>query len=296
MKFEDRNLYMKIWEVDSPVAVLQIAHGMTEHIERYDRFANYLNKHNIIVAGYDLRGHGHNSNNPVATFKENGWKESIEDIHYFNDYLNQKYPSAPKFILGFSLGSFLVRDYLHDYNDNLNGAIIMGTGTQPSIILSIIMKIVETQIKKNGFDNTTELVQKLSFDTYNSKFKPNKTKFDWLCSDEVELNKYRNDQLCKDSISSGLFHQLLDSMKRNSNSNIYESWNKNIPILLVSGEEDPVGDFKKGVLTLEKEMNKYLNNVELKLYKGRHDILHEESNQTAEHIRRLISDFVLHSL
>ena len=80
MKFKDRNLYTKIWNVENPIAVLQIVHGMTEHIERYETLAHELNKKGIIVAGYDLRGHGHNSNNPAATFGENGWKESIKDI------------------------------------------------------------------------------------------------------------------------------------------------------------------------------------------------------------------------
>lgn len=293
MDFKERNLYTKIWNVDKPIAILQIVHGMTEHIERYESLANYLNQHNIIVAGYDLRGHGHNSTCEVATFKENGWKESIEDIHCFYEYLNKKYPNLPKYLLGFSLGSFLVRDYLHDYNDKLNGVIIMGTGTQPSFLLSIIIKIVKTQINKNGFNNATELIKKLSFDTYNDKFKPTKTEFDWLCSDENELSKYNQDKLCKNSISSGLFYQLLKSMKRNSKSNVYESWNIDIPILLVSGEEDPVGDLKKGVIKLEKEMKQTLNNIELKLYKGRHDILHEEYNNTAEQVRRNILEFVL---
>ena len=294
MNFKERNLYTKIWEVKNPIAILQITHGMTEHIERYDELANYLNEHNIIVAGYDLRGHGHNSSNLVATFGENGWEESLEDIHCFQQYLEIKYPSLPHFILGFSLGSFLVREYLNKYNDRLNGAIIMGTGQQPGFILSIIMKIVQDQINKYGFNNTTDLVQKLSFDTYNNKFKPNKTKMDWLCSDENKLNEYMNDTLCKESISSGLFYQLLNSMKTTAKS--YDNWQKDIPILLVSGDEDPVGDFKKGVYSVEKEMKKHIKNVTLNLYKGRHDILHEEKNQTAEHVRSIIGEFVLNYL
>ncbi len=294
MNFEERNLYTRIWTVENPIAILQITHGMTEHIERYDKLANVLNKHGIIVAGYDLRGHGHNSTSSVATLGENGWDDSLEDIHYFHKYLKNKYSDLPHFILGFSLGSFLVREYLNKYNDKLNGAIIMGTGQQPSFILSIIMKIVKGQINKSGFNNTTDLVKKLSFDTYNDKFKPNKTKFDWLCSDENELTKYKNDPLCKESISSGLFYQLLNSMKYTSKA--YDNWDKNLPILLISGDEDPVGDFKKGVYLVEKEMKKHINNVTLKLYKGRHDILHEEVNQTAEQVRSIIGEFVVNYL
>ena len=294
MKFENRNLYTKIWNVENPIAILQITHGMTEHIERYEKLANTLNELGIIVAGYDLRGHGHNSNLETATFDEHGWNDSLEDVHSFHQYLEDKYPNCPHYLLGFSLGSFLVREYLNKYNDKLNGVIIMGTGQQPGFILSIIMKIVKGQINKFGFNNTTELVQKLSFDTYNDKFKPNKTKFDWLCSDEIELNKYKNDTLCKASISSGLFYQLLNSMKYTAKS--YDNWNKDIPILLISGDKDPVGDFKKGVISVEKEMKKHIRNVTLKLLNGRHDILHEEYNQTAEQVRSIISEFVLNYL
>lgn len=214
-----------LWSTDEkPKAILQITHGMTEHICRYKKFAKELCSQGIAVAGFDLRGHGKNlSKTGCATFGENGWDDSLYDIQVFSDFLRNKYPDCPHYILGFSLGSFLVREYLNKYDHHFSGAIIAGTGHQPPAVLSIMMAIVKTQIKSNGFDNTTPLVKQLSFETYNTKFKPNNTDFDWLCSDEAELQKYILDNSCADSISSGLFWQLLSSMKYTGNGAAYKN-------------------------------------------------------------------------
>ena len=291
--YNDLELPTVLWKPDKIKAILQITHGMTEHIERYDEFAQELNKAGILVAGFDLRGHGHHNTSEIATFEEDGWDASLEDMHIFYQYLKDLYPNTPHFILGFSLGSFLLREYLNKYNDKLNGAIIMGTGQQPSFVLSIIMMIVKTQINKAGFNNTTPLVKQLSFDTYNQKFKPNKTDFDWLCSDEKEIENYQNDNLCKKAISSGLFYQLLSSMKKVGLKNAYDHWDKELPIYLISGKEDPVGDFGKGVLKIKEEMETKFSNLTFYLFEhARHDILHEKENQTAKLATKMIIDWI----
>jgi len=299
INFERNNqitLSAKIWEPEGEAkALIQITHGMTEHIGRYETLANVLTKHGILLAGFDLRGHGENErNSSCASLGENGWEESLYDIHQFYSLLQLKHPGIPHFMLGFSLGSFLLREYLNLYPDRIAGAIIMGTGQQPSAILSSIMMIVNTQIKKVGFDQTTPLIQKLSFDTYNQKFSPVKTPVDWLCSDNEQLQIYRTDLLNKESISSGLFWQLLDSMKRTSKQTAYSNIKNEIPILLISGKEDPVGDFGKGVLAVEKSMKQAgLQNIELYLIPGaRHDLLHEERTGAASQARNIIIDWI----
>ena len=130
------------------------------------------------------------------------------------------------YLLGFSLGSFLLREYFTKYKDEIAGAIIMGTGHQPAFILNIIMKLVQNEIKKVGYDATTDFVRNLSFGQYNKKFKPNRTKMDWLCANEDQLDKYMNDNLCRKDISAGLFYDLLNSMKKCGLSNTYENWNQ----------------------------------------------------------------------
>jgi len=273
-----------LWRPDSDVkAVIQIAHGMTEHMGRYEMVAEYMCSEGIAVAGFDLRGHGKNSgNSEVASFGEGGWAASIEDMRLFYELLKQRFAGTLHFMLGFSLGSFLLREYLTKYpaEDEIAGAIIMGTGHQPKWMLSIMMKIVNAEIKKAGFDRTTDLVRQLSFGTYNQKFKPNRTEADWLCADETELDKYLADPLVRKDISAGLFWELLGSMKRTGSAYEYDGWDTSLPILLISGQDDPVGDSGKGVQAIYQRMKKSgMENVILKLFPGtRHDLFHEEKN------------------
>ena len=268
-----------LWLPDgSPGAMLQIIHGMTEHTGRYEAFAAFLTAHGIAVAGFDLRGHGKNGSDPaVASFGEGGWEESLEDIHRFRTALQNRYPAVPHFLLGFSLGSFLLREYLAKHSQGLRGAIIMGTGHQPAPVLSVLMAIVKGQCKKAGFDSTTPLVKKLSFETYNKHFAPNRTQADWLCGDTAALDAYLNDPLCRESISAGLFWQLLSAMKRTGKAAVYKAWASDLPILLLSGEEDPVGDFGKGVKAVHKAIiSAGITDLQMKLYpQARHDLLHE---------------------
>lgn len=283
-----------LWQPGGEVkAVLQIAHGMTEHIGRYELFAADLCGQGVAVAGFDLRGHGKNSGDSnVASCGEGGWNASIEDMRLFFELLDQRFPGVPHYMLGFSLGSFLLREYLGKYPDGIAGAIIAGTGHQPGWLLSIMMGIVKGQIKKAGYDQTTDLVRQLSFGTYNQKFKPNRTTADWLCSDEAELNQYLADPLVRKDISGGLFYELLGSMKRTGKACAYGS----MPILLISGQNDPVGDFGKGVQTIYNHMKKSrMENVTIHLLpNARHDLFHEESNGTAETVRHCICEWLCH--
>lgn len=286
-----------IWTPDGqPKAVLQIAHGMTEHIGRYDKLAEALTAQGVVVAGFDLRGHGRNAGDThIASFGEGGWKKSLEDMHLFFAELDKRYPGIPHFMLGFSLGSFLLREYLGKYDDCVSGAIILGTGHQPGLALSIMCAIVKSQIKKSGFDGTTPLVQKLSFETYNQKFKPNRTASDWICADKAQLDLYIKDELCREHISSGLFWELLSAMKRTGAEDAYRNWRKDMPVLLISGQDDPVGDSGKGVQRVEAAMRKAgLTNVRMKLFPGaRHDLLHEEASSNAEETRKLLQKWAM---
>ena len=209
--------------------------------------------------------------------------------------LTGRFPETPRVLLGFSLGSFLVREYLNRYSDPLAGAVIAGTGHQPGFVLSVMAAIVKTQVKKAGFDRTTPLVETLSFGTYNKKFAPNRTPSDWLCSDDAQLDAYRADALCRPSISSGLFLQLLESMNRTGRPEIYANVNRDLPVLLLSGEDDPVGDGGNGVRRVEQAMRGAgMKNVTVKLFPGaRHDIFHEEKSGTAEEVRTLLGDWIL---
>ena len=273
-----------------PCMVLQITHGMTGHISRFIEVAKELTLYGIVVAGFDLRGHGENpSVYDTATFGTSGWDDSVRDMHYFRMMLEERFPGLPLYMMGFSLGSFLLREYLGIYR-NPNGVILIGTGTQSPLLLSILMKILEREIGKVGFNRSSPLVKKLSFETYNRKFKSPETDADWLCSDRKQLQAYLSDPLCRGAISAGLLYQLLESMKRCSTKASYRNWDKAMPILMISGKDDPVGNMGTGVTQVMRKMKQAgLKNVQLILYPhARHDVLHEESTRTASHATDLI--------
>lgn len=285
----------EIWLPEQePKCILQITHGMTEHIGRYTELARKLTAHGIAAAGFDLRGHGRNAGDPdIASFGEGGWEASVEDMHMFFDVLAKRFPELPHYMLGFSLGSFLLREYLGSYPEGVAGAVIMGTGYQPATVLSVIMAILKGQIKTAGFDGTTDLVKQLSFGNYNKKFKPNRTIADWLCSDNDQLDAYLADPLCRKNISAGLFLQLLGSMKRTGSTDSYNGWNKDTPVLVISGQDDPVGDFGKGVAAVRQRMEKAgIQNVTMQLFpNARHDLLHEEAG-AAEAAEKVLIDWI----
>lgn len=279
----------------APTALLQIAHGMTEHMGRYETLAAHLTSQGIAVAGFDLRGHGKNPGEAhTASFGEGGWARSVEDMHLFFRLLEQKFPRVPHYMLGFSLGSFLLREYLGQYPRGIAGAVIMGTGHQPGWLMGMMMGIVKGQIRKAGFDRTTDLVRQLSFGSYNQKFRPARTEADWLCSDEAQLNLYLADPLVRRDISSGLFWELLGSMKRAGTPGFCASWEKEMPVLLLSGQADPVGGEGKGVLAVRKQLeNAGVRNITFRTFPdARHDLLHEEAI-CAEAVRQCIADWIV---
>ena len=283
----------------SPTMVVQITHGMTEHIGRYEELADMLTAYGIAVAGFDLRGHGRNpGDNQCASFGENGWNYVLHDMHLFYLELESKFPNIPHFMLGFSLGSFLLRDYLSLYRDKVDGAIIMGTGHQPGAVLSMLMPVVKREIKAYGFDSSTQKIKKLSFETYNQKFAPNMTSVDWLCSDTAQRVKYRGDPLCRKTISAGLFWQLLDSMKRTGKLSSYRKWNKQMPVLLLSGQDDPVGDFGKGVQRVRQSMSRAgMKHIQLYLVPGaRHDLLHEEKSGGSDEAFDILTNWLFENI
>ena len=290
--FDGTKLPAVLWLPEgAPKGVLQITHGMTEHIGRYEDFARVLTDEGIAVVGFDLRGHGkHEGSAEVAAFGEDGWEASLQDMHLLFAWLGKRFPEVPRHMLGFSLGSFLLREYLGRWPEGVASAVIMGTGSQPAWLLNVMCAIVKGQVKKGGFDQTTDLVRQLSFGAYNQKFKPNRTHSDWLLADEKALDGYLADALCRKDISSGMFLRLLECMKRTGTRNACAAWNKDMPVLLLSGKDDPVGNGGKGVAAVKKQLdNAGMKHVQMHLLPGaRHVVLGEEACGAAKQARELI--------
>ena len=274
--------------------VIHVVHGMTEHMGRYEQFAKDLTKFGIAVAGFDLRGHGKNVGNAkCASFisgqkfeNDYGWERSVDDIRHQKYVIRKYFPKAEYYLLGFSLGSFLVRECLNtvDLGKDINGVILAGTGYQPAIVTGLMKIVAKSQISKSNTGGTTKLVRKLAFDVYNKDFDTfgDGSGREWLCSDMEQLEIYTEDPLVRPDISSDLFYEMLSSMhrvnkkKRSTRAKIL----KHIPILLISGSEDAVGNMGKGIRDVAKVLNangfKSIKRVVLK--NARHDVFHEYSN------------------
>ena len=265
------------WIPDNPIGVIQIVHGITEHIGRYEEFASYMANLGYIVVGNDHLGHGKsiiNDKPKMYIGKLGSWDYLVKDIHTLHELISEEY-KLPVYLIGFSLGSFVSRHYLIDYNPNYQKAILVGTGIQLGLVLNILKMIVKGEVKKIGEENTSKFIKDLSFGTYNKQIKDTKTDCDWLTSSEEEINKYLNDPLVGKDITGSLFYELLDGMIYTSKlSNIKKM--KDLPILLLSGLDDPVGSKGNGVKKLESIYKKNNIDVSIKLYEGkRHDLFHE---------------------
>lgn len=279
------NIHAVMWEPEGePRAILQISHGVTEHILKYKELAEFLTQRGIMVVGNDHLGHGLSiaeGAEPLYFGPEHSWDWVVEDMYTCQKSVKKQYPNIPYVILGLSLGTFLIRTFLIDRPGEVDGVILVGTGQTPASQLSVVKWVVKHEARKAGEDQTTPLVRQLSFGTYNKRFAPNRTNFDWLCASEEGLKEYMADPLISEDISAGLFREMLDGMIFTGNLSNQKRMDKEIPILLISGEEDPVGDSGKGVRrTLHSFQKAGVKDVSMKLYPGlRHDLFLENEKQ-----------------
>lgn len=292
------NLNIVTWLPEEQAkGIIQIEHGITEHVGRYEKLAKFFTEKGYIVIANDIIGHGKSiseKKNKMYLGPENSWFNVVEDFHNIYKIYSTKYEQLPYIILGFSLGSFVVRTFLSMYPEaKISKAILVGTGYTSKINLKLGKYVAKSEAKKVGEENSTETINKLALENYNKSFKPVKTKCDWLCSNDEELEEYLKDPLVGKSVSCGLFRELLNGMEYTNDRKNIKKINKNIPILLISGQADPVGNFEKGILKLEKIYKKEgINNLSIKFYEGlRHDIFHEKnSEEIFQYIYNWIAD------
>ncbi len=273
-------IYATIWIPSEIKMILQIAHGMVEHIERYEDFAKFLNNYGILVLGNDHLGHGNsvNSEEDFGYFsEENGNTNVIEDMHYLTKIAKEKYPNLPYVFLGHSMGSYLLRQYLCEYGNELDGAIIMGTGDENFLKLKGGIAIIEKIASKKGWRYRSNIIDKAIFGGFNKKFEPSNTNKDWLTRDEKIVEQYISDKKCNFIFTLNAYYNLLYGINKLSDENYLNKMPKKLPVLFVSGRQDPVGNFGKSVLNVyQKFKNIGMENIECKLYEGyRHEILNE---------------------
>ena len=279
-KDSKNNLNVIIWETEKePIGVLQIVHGMAEYIDRYDNFAKYMTEHGFNVIGHDHLGHGYSVSDErdYGFFaEENGDKIIIEDMHSVTQYAREKWEELPNFILGHSMGSFCLRQYLTKYSNDVFGAIIMGTGWIPSAAALLGKTIATNTCKSKGSHTINPLLIKLTLEPYNKPFAPARTNCDWLSRDEKQVDLYVNDKLCGFDFTAGAYKDFFTVLEKIAKNRQLIGMRKSLPILITSGSIDPVGG-KKACEKLNAQYKRCgINDVTLKLWENdRHEILNE---------------------
>ena len=266
-------------------AVLQISHGVSEYILRYEPFAEYLTARGFAVAGHDHLGHGQSVAEGSARLyfgPRGSWNWVVDDIDQRRNLAKAKFPQVPYFLMGHSMGSFLARTYLIRYPGAVDAAVIMGTGQMSPAIIAGGKAVAAEEAHRVGEDQTSSLVDKLAFGAYNKRFAPNRTGFDWLSLNQDNVDRYMADPLCGGNATIGLFREMLGGLSFIAKPENLKRMNLNIPVLFISGEMDPVGDCGKGVKRAFESFRKAgVRDVSLKLYPElRHEILNETCRET----------------
>lgn len=276
------------WEPDNREyhAVLQISHGMVEYIERYAPFAEYLTERGFLVVGHDHIGHGHSvcSRSDWGYFAEQNPSDTVvEDIHRLRQKIQGENSGLPYFILGHSMGSFMLRKYLSLHGGGLSGAIVMGTGYTPSATTGMALTVVKGMTAVLGGHHRSPFVQKMiygpsykNFDTTGAQ--PEKS---WLTRDVEIVKKYYAEPRCSYTFTLNGFQGLFEAVRFSCNEDNAKRIPQNLPMLIVSGDQDPVGDLGKGVKKVHQMYQQVgIEDLSCKLYPGgRHEILNELNRQ-----------------
>ncbi|WP_072989441.1 alpha/beta hydrolase [Clostridium cavendishii] len=263
-------------------AIIQISHGMSETAIRYDYFAEMLVKKGYIVYAHDHRGHGYTAENKneLGYIADNdGFNVLVQNLYDITKFIKNANVDKKIILFGHSMGSFISQRYLEEHAELIDGLILSGTNGKPISGARIGAALAGIEIKLYGRKHKSKLLDKLSFGNFNNNFKPNRTAFDWLCSDKLEVDKYIEDPLCGFICTSSFYYDLLNGLKDIHKKENLNKIPKDIPIYIFAGDKDPVGNCGKGIINLYN-IYKLLNikDVNYKLYKeGRHEMLNEVS-------------------
>ena len=265
----------------TPKAILQISHGMCEYIERYEELAEFLTANGIVVCGNDHLGHGKTVSDTenLGYFGErDGDIHLVQDIHILHDILRQKYRRLPYILLGHSMGSFIVRSYMTaaNYGNEIDGVILSGTGgTDTAYKYGGFIASAISLFKGKMYRSKT--LRSLVFKNYNQRFADEKDEFSWLTKDKEIRDKYTGDDHCNFIFTAYGYRDLFKLLGTISKDDWAADIPLSLPVLLISGSDDPVGNYGEGVKAVyEKLVDIELNDVSMKLYDGdRHELVNE---------------------
>ncbi|MCR5203098.1 MAG: lysophospholipase [Lachnospiraceae bacterium] len=263
-------------------AIVQIVHGMIEHCFRYKDFARFLNSKGIMVVAHDHLGHGDSvrSEKYYGYFCENNpSRVLVEDIHRLRRITKKANPGVPYFMLGHSMGSYLLRRYLSTYPEGLSGAIIMGTGYVPKAKCRMGLQLMKRIALRKGWFYNGNVLPMLVFSGSYWKFDLSGKDLErsWLTKDKEMLLKHADDPKCNFNFTVNGYYALISTVYYDEQMKNIEKIPKDLPLLIVSGEDDPVGDLSKGVRIVYELYNRAgIEDINYYLYENdRHEILNE---------------------
>lgn len=312
----------KIWRTkNKPEGILQIVHGMTEYIGRYEALAQYFNELGYVVCGYDLEGHGDNLYPGIPALYMESWEKSVDNLEQhrkmFKEQLTKEYGELPYCLLGFSLGSFLVRSHQMKYPNTVEKIVLVGTGMPTKSNLTLAKFLTKFRCNKNTLATPSKFVQSMLFDSYNKKIPNALSEFDWLFRSQIALEKYKQDPRIRTKVTPKFFLEFINGMidlsenempalaqniasaqsiksnkELNGSTAKYEfsSLAKNpiIPdVLFLYGEEDPVSEGVDKVIDGYRKLGIAVRRI--KIEGMRHDVLHD---MCREYACQVITDFL----
>ena len=263
-----------------PNGAVQIAHGMAEHSGRYEDFAKFLAKQGLAVYANDHRGHGMTAGalGKIGYFgDENGWDRVLEDMQELTGIIKKECPYAPVVLLGHSMGALLSVAYAQKYGGDINGLVLSGISGDRGLLIELGILVSNMEILRTGRRGRSKLMDRLMFGSFNRRFRPNRTKFDWLSRDNDKVDEYVEDKFCGEVFTAGFYSDFLKGIKSLNKIENFEKTSKDIPIYIFSGEKDPVGRNTKWVLRIYDAYKKIgIEDVTCRFYEGaRHEMLSE---------------------
>lgn len=303
-------LFVRTWLPDAPArptAVVQLVHGMAEHSARYERFATALTGAGYAVVADDHRGHGRTIG-PASpqghTRDTEGYTAVLGDLDRVRDLIDTTFPGLPVILMGHSWGSLLVRGWVARHGSDvapagttsplasvpagasapasgprypLAGLIVMGTAPDPGLTGTVGLALARAQARLHGPSRPSALLNRLGFATSNKGIEPLRTESDWLSRDEAEVDAYIADPWCGFTCSAGFFRDLSTAALLVNRRAAFEAVPADLPVLVVSGEADPVGAWGKGVRQVAEGLERAgVKDLTLRLYPGaRHELLNE---------------------
>lgn len=280
---DSKELSLYKWEPENKEnikGIVQIVHGSCEHSGRYRDFSSFLVQNGYVVYSNDHRGHGLTAESEEELgfiADKNGWEVLVEDVLEINKLINNDYPNLPIFMIGHSMGSFIARHYATLYGNTIKGVVLSGTAHNNRLLLKFAITLSDIYIKIHGNRYRSKFINYLTYGAFNRKVSSHRTKYDWICIDEKVVDEYEKDVYCGYIFTSNAFKEMFRGLYYITNIKNIKKTPKDLPILLLSGKKDVVGNEGKMVIECyEKYKEAGIEDLDIKLYeKMRHEILNE---------------------